>query len=94
MIDRSDLPKTVNQVFNCGGPGTVCRQFLKQHFPPNSPPVRRIDVGAVGLDQAGDSLLLLPNRPISAVVSAPEGTVPYYMCAFHAWMQGTITVTE
>jgi len=94
VVNRSDLPNSVKQVFNCGGPGTVCRKFLKQHFPPNSPPVRRIDVGANGLDQVGDSLLLLPNHPISAVVSAPEGTVLYYLCAIHAWMQGTITVTD
>ena len=45
---------------------------------------------------AGNSILLsppsLPFNVYTVTISAPSGTTLHYMCAIHAWMQGTITV--
>jgi hypothetical protein len=59
------------------------------------------------LDSAGDSLVVAemgaayPNTfgtfipdTISAVITAPEGTVLEYVCAIHPWMNGEIQVLK
>ena len=93
IVTRADWPKTLNQVFHCGARGTICRRILKAQFPKGQPPLPVVNVGPPGLDEPGDSLLIAPGHPNTAIVSAPPGTVLYYMCAIHPWMQGTITVT-
>jgi plastocyanin len=94
IVTYDALPKTVEEVFNCGAPGTLCAKILAEHFGQN-PPIRFIDAdGDGGLNAAGDSLLIIPGKPLTAPVTAPAGTTLYYMCTVHAWMQGSIVVTS
>ncbi|HEX2404212.1 MAG TPA: hypothetical protein VHM29_05875 [Acidimicrobiia bacterium] len=86
----AELPATVEEVFECGAPDEPCGEALDAHFGGNA---QVVDVGGPGLDTPGDSLLLLPDGSISAVVSAPVGATLLYLCAIHPWMQGSISVT-
>jgi len=91
IVDESDLPATVDEVFGCQAPGEPCGDALAGHFPaPPAPPVFVLNVGAPGLDAAGDSLLL--DQSVTATVSAPSGTHLSYLCSIHPWMQGEINV--
>ena len=41
LVSASLLPKTINSVFSCGGPGTICGEVAQAHFPmgfPQGPP--------------------------------------------------------
>lgn len=86
IVKRSQLPGS----FNC----PVCGQIAKAHgVVGNGPPKRlRVNKGKPGLDVPGDSLIQLPHKSVSAIVSAKAGTTLYYMCAIHPWMQGRIRV--
>ncbi|MBI2238521.1 MAG: hypothetical protein HYU54_08370 [Actinobacteria bacterium] len=92
IVDQSDLPADIEEVFGCQGPEEVCGKALAGHFPEDAPPVVVLNVGDPGLGQAGDSLLFFPGGSISATVSAAAGTTLYYLCAIHPWMQGSIAV--
>ena len=73
---------------------------------PNAVPVLKIDNGAPAADQAaalavdtlgtpaapGDSLLLFGKGPVTFDVTAPAGSKLHYICIFHPWMQGKISV--
>lgn len=87
VVRRSQLPTSIPEVFGC----EVCNDALAAHFS-SDPPRVRVNVGDPGLDQPGDSLLLLPDGSIGAQVSADPGTNLYYLCAIHSWMQGKLTV--
>ena len=50
-------------------------------------------MGRPGLNTRGDSLVLNGGR-ISGLVTAGAGQTLYYICAIHAWMQGSIRVTR
>jgi plastocyanin len=86
IVDQAELPTTIDEVFAC----PACGPVLDAHFAGGLNPV--VNVGAPGLDQPGDSLLFFPGESISAEVSAAAGTTLSYLCAIHAWMQGSITV--
>jgi plastocyanin len=86
IVKRSELPRTVEQVFNCA----VCAQTLKKHEGPPRKTV--INVGARGLDRPGDSYLMPDKATINPRISAQKGTTLYYLCAIHPWMQGAIQV--
>jgi plastocyanin len=87
----ADAPDDPFELFFCREPGGPCRVATDGHF--TTPPTFVLNVGAAGLDQPGDSLLILdPGASVSAVVSAPSGTPLEYICAFHPWMQGSISV--
>jgi len=87
----ADAPDDAFELFLCREPGGECRAATDGHF--TTPPTFVLNVGAAGLDQPGDSLLILdPGASVSAVVSAPSGSVLEYICAFHPWMQGSINV--
>jgi hypothetical protein len=90
IVAQSDLPTTADEVFAC----QVCGDAFAAHFPapPPAPPVLVVDVGAAGLDAAGDSLLLFDDQSVSATVSAASGSTLFYLCAVHPWMQGQINV--
>jgi hypothetical protein len=83
-----------SRLFACQKPGGVCANALAAHFPngQNGPPVLTVNVGAPGLNQTGDSLLMLPGQSIQGQVTAAKGTELYYLCALHPWMQGEIVV--
>lgn len=88
----ADLPATLEEVFGCQEPDQPCADALAAHGLFGGEIVPVIEVGNSGLDSVGDSLLLFPGGSVSAVVSAPAGTVLRYLCALHPWMQGSITV--
>lgn len=90
VVDESDLPTTVDEVFGCQAPGEPCGDALAAHFGPPLNPV--VNAGAPGLDAPGDSLLFFDDQTVTATVSAPSGARLFYLCAIHPWMQGQITV--
>ena len=89
IVDESDLPTTLEEVFECGAPDEPCGEALEAHFSGNT---QVVDVGDPGLDSPGDSLLFFPDGSISGEVTAPAGSTLFYLCAIHPWMQGSITV--
>jgi plastocyanin len=93
IVNESDVPSTIDDVFNCGEPGTVCDQVFEQ-FPqgPPDPGFYNLGGGGAGLDAPLDTLLIAPGSQASATVTAPSGTVLHFICVIHPWMQGTITV--
>lgn len=90
VVRETDLPETVDEVFNCEACALGQRHFA------SDPPDPRIEDdegdGEVGLDGRGDSLLIFPGESIKRQVSAPAGASLYYLCAIHPWMQGRINV--
>jgi plastocyanin len=98
IVNKADLPRTVGQVNQC----KECRQYATPHLKnPKAPPGDTnpivhwtLNQGQPGLDTVGDSLAIRPgaHKRNSAVVSAPAGTVLYFLCAVHPWMQGKIIV--
>ena len=87
VVRRSQLPTSLAEAFNCD----ACNAALDEHFGAGSP-VTRVNAGLPGLDQPGDSLLLLDGERIGAMISAPSGTHLFYLCAIHPWMQGKLRV--
>jgi plastocyanin len=87
LVRRSDLPDTVQEAFSC----RPCNDAINAHFAGDQPKLH-VNVGERGLDQPGDSLLLLPGESIAAGISAATGTNLYYLCAIHPWMQGKLVV--
>jgi plastocyanin len=109
IVNGSDLPTTVSQVFNCGAPGTPCFPILMCHFPQGfggpggQPPVINPTCGNAKSGQlaaVGDSFLIPPPglgppsaQTVIAKITAPSGSVLHYMCVIHPWMQGEISVS-
>jgi plastocyanin len=87
IVRRTQLPTEFADLFAC----PACNEALDAHFAAGQPDLR-VNVGAPGLDQPGDSLLLLADAVIGAPISAPAGTNLSYLCAIHPWMQGRIVV--
>ncbi len=105
IIAESDLPTNIEQVFQCGAPGTVCAGIFAAHIPngfgpngePNPPVIPFVNVAGnpSGFEQGnvqGNSLLLPFGQTAGIIVSAESGTNLHYFCAIHAWMQGEIFV--
>jgi hypothetical protein len=95
IVDASELPSDVEEVFGCGEPGTVCDEVFTTVGPQLTDETKSqfINVaGGSGLDGRLDTLWLPPGTSISVPVTAPSGTTLSYFCAIHAWMQGSITV--
>jgi hypothetical protein len=94
IVKKSDVPKSPRKIFDCGSPGTICDTIFTGHQPDaqGNPTKPVVDVGAAGIDQPGDSIVLNPKQSMKANVSASKGTTLYFMCAIHAWMQGQLRV--
>jgi plastocyanin len=98
IVKQSQLPRTIKQIQNC----SVCGAIAKSHGinfegPPTEgpPPIRLVNVGLVGFDAPGDSVVIGPKGrggPVTFKVTARPGTVLSFMCAFHPWMQGRFLV--
>jgi plastocyanin len=90
VVAKADLATTIEDVFNCA----ICNTILASHFPggPANPPIAVVNAGSAGLDAIGDSMWQNPGETVSATISAAPGSTLHYMCAIHAWMQGTISV--
>lgn len=92
IVDASEVPADIDSVFNCGSPGTVCDQIFQQ-FPGQPSGAQFVNVsGGAGLDGHFDTLYIEPGTSITEPVTAPPGSTLYFICAIHAWMQGTIDV--
>ncbi len=100
IVDESDVPTDIDQVFNCGAPGTVCDEVFQlfgatpgcNDDPALCPRIVEGPGTGDGLDGRLDSLLIFPGESIEAEVSAPSGSTLHFICAIHPWMQGTIDV--
>jgi hypothetical protein len=93
LVRRGQLPDTLRESFGCYGPNGVCSSVLEAHrFDDNNDRNDRpeVNVGAAGLDRAGDSIALLPDRRTSERVSAPAGRNLYLLCVFHPQMQARV----
>lgn len=101
LVTKSSLPKTPKQRKECFTPGKICMGIagwygLKGEEEPKNPIV---EAGKKGWDtmgtvkRKGDSYFFgKKGASIEQVVSAKAGTTLYYMCAVHAFMQGSIKV--
>ncbi len=93
IVDESDVPTEIDEVFNCGAPDTVCAEVFDLFGEGEDPPrVVEAPGSEPGLDARLDSLLVFPGESVEAEVSAPSGSTLHFICAIHAWMQGTIEV--
>lgn len=94
LVKKSQLPKTAKQVENC----KVCGKLAQEHgFNPNdenSQPTHPFVDGGDGFNKPGDSALIDGQqvKTLKLKVTAKKGTTLYYMCGFHPWMQGSVTV--
>jgi hypothetical protein len=86
LVGRGQLPTTADELFAC----EACNRALDAHFA-TDPPTRRVGL-ADGLNAIGDSMLILQGQSISATLTAPAGSVRFFVCAFHPWMQGQFVV--
>lgn len=103
IVRQSDLPKTSAQMENCTICGQIRAKLVKHPSQPagaTNPVVHWIvNVGKPGLDEPGDSIVILErkgappgHRSVTIPVSARAGTILYFMCGLHPWMQGKILV--
>jgi plastocyanin len=94
IVDPGDLPASLDEVFACGEPGTVCAELFNHGTEEN--PIFKVEApgSRPGLDARGDSLLIPPGGSNSATVSAQPGSTLRYMCLIHPWMQAAIRVKD
>jgi plastocyanin len=93
IVNKDEVPASIDDVFNCGAPGTVCSDVFNQ-FPgePTGPMFVDATGTDAGIDGRLDTLFITPGGSISAPVTAPSGSTLYFICAIHPWMQGEIDV--
>jgi plastocyanin len=95
IVEASERPSDVEEVFSCGEPGTLCDEAFNAFGPQivDESKAQFVNIaGGAGLDGRLDTVWLPPGTSISVDVTAPAGTTLAYFCAIHAWMQGTIKV--
>jgi uncharacterized cupredoxin-like copper-binding protein len=92
VVKASQVPKTQAAIGAC----KICETLGKKHGanPESEAPPKKpvLDVGAKGIDQAGDSIVLQPKKSAKLTVSAKAGTTLSFICAIHPWMQGKLAV--
>ena len=96
VVNPGELPSSVDDIFSCGEPGTLCDEIFNTVGPQivDQNTAQFINVGGgPGLDARLDTIFLPAGTWITVPVSAPPGTTLSFMCAIHAWMQGTIKVS-
>ncbi|HVX32626.1 MAG TPA: hypothetical protein VHA80_05735 [Solirubrobacterales bacterium] len=101
LVTKSSLPKTAKQRKTCFTPGKICMGIagwygLKGEEAPKNPLVK---AGKPGWDtmgtvkKKGDSYFFgKKGESFEQPVSAKAGTTLYFICAVHAFMQGSIKV--
>ena len=95
IANASELPSDFEDVLECGAPGTLCDEVFTTVGPQITDETQSqfINVaGGPGLDGRLDTLWLPPGTSITVPVTAPSRTTLSFLCAIHAWMQGSITV--
>lgn len=104
VLKKSQLPRTTKQINQCGAmPPALpkyapCRALVVAHAPtgqgiPQNPVVNK---GKPGIDVPGDSVFIPPKggpQP-SVKVTAKPGTVLYFVCLIHPWMQAKLVVVK
>jgi len=93
IVNADEVPATIDDVFQCGEPGTVCDEVFSLF--PQEPTTATFANGpgtGPGIDGRLDTLVVFPGESISAQVTAAPGSRLSFMCAIHAWMQGEIDV--
>jgi plastocyanin len=85
IVNKDQLPTTVHQVFNC----KVCKEIFKIQDGH-----KRVLGPDGGFNEFGDTIFFPPGPSTNVKITAPPGTILYFMCAIHPWMQGTIYVTK
>jgi plastocyanin len=93
VVNADEVPSTIEQVFECGAPGTVCDDVfsLFSQEPTTATFVNGPGTGP-GIDGRLDTLVVFPGQSISEPVTAPAGSRLSFICAIHPWMQGEIDV--
>jgi hypothetical protein len=101
LVTKGSLPKTTKQRKTCFTPGKICMGIahwygLKGEENPKEP---LLDVGGEGWNtmgtptKKGDSYFFgKKGASVEMPVTAKAGTTLYFMCAVHAFMQGSIKV--
>ncbi len=101
LVTKGSLPKTPTQRKTCFTPGKICLGIahwygLKGEELPKEP---LVEAGAEGWDtmgtptKKGDSFFFAKKgASVEQVVTAKAGTTLYFMCAVHAFMQGSVKV--
>jgi hypothetical protein len=101
LVTKGSLPKTAKQRKECFTPGKICMGIAKWYGlkGEENPKEPLVEAGAEGWDtmgtvtKKGDSYFFgKKGASIEQVVSAKAGTTLYFMCAVHAFMQGSIKV--
>ena len=93
IVDADEVPGDIDEVFGCGEPGTVCDDIFSAFGAEPSGPVFVNGPGTgAGIDGRLDSLFVVPGTSITETITAEPGTTLNFICAIHAWMQGTIKV--
>lgn len=93
LVKARDKPRTYKQMERCFE-GGACADLSAAHgvtSPEAEPTNPLVNVGATGLDRAGDSALFMKD-PLKLKVTASAGKNLHYICLIHPWMQGRITV--
>ncbi len=94
VANKRALPGQGDNLFAC----QVCELANAHLEDPNNPDSDiarlRVNRGPAGMNQQGDSLVLIPGSRISARITAAVGRTIHYICAIHPWMQGSITVSR
>jgi plastocyanin len=96
VANPGELPTDIEDVFSCGEPGTLCDEIFNTVGPQivDENAAQFINVGGgPGLDSRLDTIFLPPGTSITVPVDAAPGTTLSFLCAIHAWMQGTIRVS-
>jgi hypothetical protein len=94
IVTRSERPRTLKKVENCGGPGTICETISNAHqIDQNGNPTKPlVDVGTPGFDEPGDSTVLNPKSTQKVNLTAAKGKTLFFICGIHPWMQGIVKV--
>jgi hypothetical protein len=101
LVTKGSLPKTAKQRKECFTPGMICMGIahwygLKGEELPKEP---LVDAGKEGWDtmgtysKKGDSFFFAKKgQSVEQKVTAKAGTTLYFICAVHAFMQGSVKV--
>jgi hypothetical protein len=104
VLKKSQLPRTKSQINRCGAQPPAapkyppCLALYNAHAPdatgnPQNPVVNK---GKPGIDKPGDSVFIPPKgapQPQIKVTARP-GTVLYFVCLVHPWMQAKLVVVK